>query len=139
MTRRNIILAVCFFLVLFTVGFTKGKTKLFQFDHALIQYEVANGFIYRYPTEVFHNTPGMIILKVSGTCPPGFTEDTSFDGRALIGTTIANGDVATNTGNATQSMTVANNVTLLGLGSALTGPTSINLTPPSRRVIVCTN
>jgi len=127
-----------------SLGSSSGNIKFGKsvqpFDQAIIQYDTtASGFLFKNPTEVFHTTPGMVILKVSGTCPPGFTEDTSFDGRALIGTTIANGNVATNTGNATQNLTVANNVTLLGLGSALTGPTSINLTPLSRRVIVCTN
>lgn len=134
---RNKILAL-FFLLLFVITASAITPKMYQNAGDLNQWK-GTFFQYTSPTELFYNTPGMVILKVSGSCPPGFTEDTSFDGRALIGTTVANGNVATNTGNATQTMTT--NVGLLALGTVayLNGPTTINLTPLSRRVIVCTN
>lgn len=44
---------------------------------------------------------GALILKISGTCPQGSTENTSLDGKTLVGTTVANGNVGTSAGSDT--------------------------------------
>ena len=41
---------------------------------------------------------GSILLIKTGTCPTGYTEDTDLNGRTLIGTLAANGDVGTTGG-----------------------------------------
>jgi hypothetical protein len=44
---------------------------------------------------------GAILLIVSGTCPQGFTQYSGCDGKALIGTLAANGNVGTSLGSDT--------------------------------------
>lgn len=58
-----------------------------------------------YPAQTagqLHVYSGMISLSLS-SCPPGFTENTSFDGVYLLGTTHAHGDVGTTGGSNTTS------------------------------------
>lgn len=44
---------------------------------------------------------GSILLVASGTCPAGFVEETALDGRTLVGTTAAAGNVGTTGGSDT--------------------------------------
>lgn len=51
---------------------------------------------------------GSILLIDSGTCPSGFAEDTALNGKALIGTLAANGNVGTTGGSDTITPTGSN-------------------------------
>jgi len=55
---------------------------------------------------------GAILLIASGTCPSGFVEETTLDGKALLGTLNAHADIGTTGG--------ADNVTPAGTNSAPT-------------------
>jgi len=50
---------------------------------------------------------GAIVLILSGTCPAGFTQETALNGRFVLGTVAANGDVGT-TGGSDSITTVLN-------------------------------
>ena len=85
-------------------------------------------------------TSGSIVMKMAGSCDTGWTEVSVLNGQDIRGTLNANGDVGTTGGNATitptgtvsqptftgsgQTFSVTNAVTLLGAGTALTGPSS---------------
>src|SRR5262249_53816600 len=51
---------------------------------------------------------GFIIMLLSGTCPTGWSEVAALNGRTLIGTLAANGDVGTTGGSDTMTPAVAN-------------------------------
>ena len=61
---------------------------------------------------------GMLILSSTNSCPWGTTEDTSYNGRSILATTIANNNVGT-TGGADNITPAGNNSTLTFTGSAL--------------------
>lgn len=55
---------------------------------------------------------GMIMILISGTCPTGFTELTALNGKFILGTLAANGDIGTSGG--------SDNITPAGTVSAPT-------------------
>lgn len=79
---------------------------------------------------------GTMTMSLSG-CGAGWVEATSLSGKFLQGTTSANSDAGTSGGSVTQNFTTATNVSLVGVGTALVGPATINLSPPFTKVIFC--
>lgn len=80
---------------------------------------------------------GTTVMTLNSACGAGWTEVSALSGKFALGTVAANSDVGTTGGAATQTFTTAGNVSLLGIGTALTGPSSINLSPPYAKVIFC--
>lgn len=54
---------------------------------------------------------GALLLKLSGTCPLGTTENVNLNGRTILGTTVANGNAGTTGG--------VDNITPVGTNSSL--------------------
>lgn len=79
---------------------------------------------------------GTMTMSLSG-CGAGWVEATALSGKFLQGTTSANSDAGTSGGSVTQNFTTATNVSLVGVGTALVGPSTINLSPPFTKVIFC--
>jgi len=85
---------------------------------------------------------GALILKVSGTCPLGTTENITLNGRTVVGTTVANGDAGTTGGSDT--ITPAGTISALTFtGSALAThshelPWQIPSTTTIRQIAVAT-
>lgn len=75
--------------------------------------------------------PGQITLILSGTCPLGFSEVTALDGKTVIGTLAAHGDVGTTGGS--DSITPAGTVstpTISGTTSAVSAGTPAGTVSP---------
>jgi hypothetical protein len=64
---------------------------------------------------------GALILKISGTCPQGSTENSSLSGKTLVGTTVANGNVGTSAGSDTITPTGTISALTTGADSNTTG------------------
>lgn len=79
---------------------------------------------------------GTMIMSLT-PCGSGWTEVSSMSGVFPMGTVSTNSDVATTGGASSQTFTTAINVSLLGLGIALTGPSPISTIPPYKKVIFC--
>lgn len=64
---------------------------------------------------------GSIVFIKAGTCPTGYTEDTDFNGKAVIGTVAANGNVGT-TGGSDTITPAGNNSAPAFTGNAWSAP-----------------
>jgi hypothetical protein len=151
---KSILLSLFLLISLSLTGFSNNlisSPKYACSDGDLITF--VDGLFVCQHIEYVYPSGSLIPYSSGSSCTSGFTEATDFDGRVLLGTTVSNGNVggiggsssitptgtnsapaftgsssnvsaATFTGNI-QNMTVGNNISLLGLGSALVGPTSI--------------
>ncbi|HXB11452.1 MAG TPA: hypothetical protein VNZ45_05665 [Bacteroidia bacterium] len=82
---------------------------------------------------------GLITLKVSGTCPIGWTEVSALNGKMLRGTIAANGDVGTTGGNTTITPVGTINVqTFTGTSNITTSATSAG-TPAGTNAVTATS
>lgn len=63
---------------------------------------------------------GMIAMIVTGTCPSGYSENTSLNGKMLRGTVVANGDVGLTGGNDSVTPTTSS-ISLTAVAQTFTG------------------
>lgn len=113
--RRLARLTLCFWLTTTSVWAQTGQKTVIYTNGipytTAIPTDCTNGM--NYDGMVFTCAPvpgglssGTIILKLSGTCGTGFTEVSALNGKTLIGTVAANGDVGTTGGADTITPTV---------------------------------